>query len=201
MTTVATVEEVLNLALDRVGYPRSISNINAGTKEARIGLRIYSQTRDDLLRVGEWGFAQREVALNLLKTAPVGGYGLTPWTPASPQLPWIYEYQYPGDCIKVRAIRPTPIFIPDFAPRAHVFNIANDYALDQKIILTNVPNAICVYTGQVVDVTVWEPAFVEALVSALAVKFAEALTGSPEMAKEKEAVAARDEMVADRTQG
>ncbi len=201
MTQVQTPEEVLNLALLRIGYPRFISNLNAGTKEARVGLQIYAQTRDDVLRLGDWGFAQREVALILLKTAPVGGYGLTPWTPANPQLPWIYEYQYPKDCLFVRAVRPTPIFIPEFSPRPYVFNVANDDAIGQKVILTNAPNAIAVYTGQIFNLWQWEPAFIEALVSALAAKFQEALMPSLEASKEREAVSARDGAAAERAQG
>ena len=41
-----------------------------------------------------------------------------------------------------------------------------------KTVVCNIDAAILVYTGQVTDVTLWEPLFVEALVAALGVKLA-----------------------------
>lgn len=185
MTSVASPEEVCNLALDRIKYPESIGDLYEGTRASRAALRAYAQTRDDVLRGFTWGFARRDVLLTLLKTAPVGGYGLTPWTNAFPMPPWIYEYAYPTDCLLLRTVRETPLLIPSFDPKPNLFNVANDNSLapPAKVILTNVAGAIGVYTGQVTDMTTWEPSFVEAMVEALGRRLAQALADDPETVK------------------
>jgi hypothetical protein len=164
-----SVEEVVNQALDRIGWTETVNNIYDGTRAARIALNLYVQTRDDLLREFDWGFAERTIAATLLKSAPDGGYvpGVTPWDPVTyPPLDARFEYAYPADCLKVRALKAAPIFVPNFDPQPHSFRIANDatYAPPRKVILCNVENAILVYTGQVTDPTTWEPNFTEALV-------------------------------------
>jgi hypothetical protein len=177
MTSVSSVVEVCNLALDRIGYPEAIGDIYEGTLAAQIALRDYAQTRDDQLRLLRPPFARRDVMLVLLKTAPPGGYVLNPWTPAYPPPPWIYEYAYPVDCLDLRAVRETPMVMPSFLPTAKLFTIANDASLvpAAKVVLTNVASAIAVYTAQVVDMTTWEATFVEAMVAALGRRFGQAL--------------------------
>jgi hypothetical protein len=176
--SVNNAADVINLALARVGYRMRIGSLYDGSEASKIGLTLYAQTRDEVLRESDWGFAQRTVTLTLLKTAPTGGYvPPTVWTSSYPPLPWIYEYAYPADCIKIRALKNAPILIPNFDPRPKVFNIANDSSLSPaaKVILTNVTDAIAVYTGRVTDPATWEPLFVEALVASLARRLAPSL--------------------------
>ena len=174
-TTVGSPTEVCNLALDVVGYPERIGDLFEGTKQAMVALRFYAQTRDDLLRSKPWTFARRDVALTLLKTAPPGGYGYNVvWTTAYPPPPWIYEYAYPSvDCLEVRSLRGTPLVIPSFDPAPVTWRDANDQSLapPARVILTNMPKAIAVYTAQITDVTTWPPDFIEDLVDALARRF------------------------------
>lgn len=180
MSTVAlqSPEDVINDSLTRIGYKLRVGSIFDGSEAAKIALDIYSQTRDNALRQFDWGFAERDVTLTLLKTAPVNGYGITPWTNAYPILPWIYEYGCPSDLIKVRSLRRTPVFIPSFDPSPVNFRMANDNAYNpaQKVILTNLPSAVLVYTAQVVDPTTWEPSFTESLCAALARRLAPSLS-------------------------
>lgn len=199
-----TVEQLCNEALDRIGYPESIGFIYEGTKQARIALRLYGQTRDDLLREQDWGFAERNVALTLLKTAPTGGYfPPTTWNGTSyPPIPWIYEYQYNSDMIKVRSIKPAPLIIPDFDPQPVTFRIENDnyFSTPKKVILCNVQNAICTYTGQITDMTTWEPSFTEAFITRLSERMLVSL-GDPRLLQAESQKAAGDEMMAAREQG
>jgi hypothetical protein len=173
--SLAAPEDICNAALGRLGWKFRIGSLWDGATATKAALDIYGQTRDELLRSKDWGFAERIVSLTLLKTAPPGGYTpVTPWTAAYPILPWRYEYLYPGDTLKVRSIRAQPILIPPFAPRPKVFRVANDPTLTPpaQVILTDVVNAILVYTGQVTDPLAMEPMFLEELVASLARRLA-----------------------------
>lgn len=178
--SITSPADAVNLALRRIGYKGRVGNLFEGSAAAKDALDIYAQTRDELLRKGDWGFAERNLNMALLKSAPVGGY-IPPnvWTPAFPPLPWRFEYAYPGDCLDVRAIKAEALFVIDFDPQPVTFTIANDntFAPPQKVILCNVPNAILTYTGQVTDPTTWEADFVEAFSAALGRRLAPALVG------------------------
>lgn len=178
--SVNSPEDVLNLSLRRIGYKLRLGSIWEGSEASRACLDLYSQTRDEALRESDWGFAERTAALTLLKTAPYPGY-IPPrvWAPATdPPPPWVYEYAYPGDCLKVRSIKSTPIIMPVFFPQPRVFDIANDnaYTPPQKVILCNVVGALCVYTGRITDPRTWEASFTEGLAASLARRLAAVLT-------------------------
>lgn len=180
-------ETVCNAALVRAGWSGAfIANIYDGTRQSNAALAIYSQTRDELLRSYDWGFAEFNAPLTLLKTAAVFGYTIPPsttssWTSSFPMLPWIYEYQYPANCIKVRSLRPQNPVLPVFDPSPNTFRIADDTTLttsNTKVILTNLANAYCVYTGQVTNPALWDPGFTENMVTTLASNLGPALMGA-----------------------
>lgn len=170
-TSISSAASVVNAALARIGYKLFIGNLHDGSAAAQVALQVYGQTRDTLMRDGSWGFAQREVALTLLKSAPAAYTpGVTDWDPTTnPQVGFKFEYAYPTDGLKVRAVRPTPIFVPNYDPRPWPFSIANDnyYTPGRRVILTNLASAICVYTGRVADPSLWQVDFTQALVEAL----------------------------------
>lgn len=170
--------DVVNGALVRLGRKNRIGNLYDGSRAAKAALDIFGQTRDELLRTRDWGFASHDDTLTLLKTAPVGGYSsATPWSATYPPVPWIYEYGYPTDCVKVRALKSQPALVPVFDPRPRVFRIADDTVatVKRRVILTNVYQAICTYTRQVTDPLQWDVLFTEALCAALARRLAPVL--------------------------
>lgn len=173
-------EDVLNDALARIGYSLRIGSLFDGSKASKKALDIYSQTRDELLRGGDWGFAERNVSITLLKQAPPYGY-IPPivWNNTYPPLPWVFEYQYPDDCLEVRSIKKPSIFPIDFDPQPVAFAIENDQAFlpAKKVILCNIKDAILTYTGQITDPTTWEPDFTEAFSSALGRRLGPGLIG------------------------
>lgn len=174
--SVHSPEDIVNIALADIGYKMRITNMFDGSLAANLALNIYSETRDEVLRSQDWGFAERDIHLALLKTAPVGGYiPPTVWTTAYPILPWIYEYAYPPDMLKLRSLRPSPFFLFDFDPKPVTWRIADDSDLAQKVILTNLSGAIAVCTGQITDPQLWEPGFIEALTDTLGKRLAPAL--------------------------
>lgn len=206
--SVSSVEDVLNLALTRLGYNPPINNVMEGSRASTIALNIYAQTRDELLRQSDWGFAERNVQPALLKQAPASYVPPTVWDPALyPPLPYMFEYAYPDDCLKVRALKPVPLFIPNFDPQPNVYSIANDNAFtpSRKVILCFVPQSVLVYTGQITDPTTWEPDFVEVVAAALAKKLAAPLsrltTAGAETEKAETVDEAQSMAVAEKAQG
>lgn len=179
-SAIQTPADLVNDALRRIGFKMRIASLYDGSEASKIALDIYGQTRDELLRQDDFDFAERSLTMTLLKQAPPGGY-IPPvmWSTTYPPLPWMFEYAYPNDCLKVRAIKPQAIFVLDFDPQPVVFTTANDFAFvpAQQVILCNVPNAIMVYTAQVTDLTTWDVDTVEAFSSALGRRLAPALVG------------------------
>lgn len=195
-SSVNSPEDVVNIALGLIGFDRRVGDIYEGTKASKIALDLYSQTRDEILRRKDWGFANRNLTLNLLKSAPPGGYGMTPWSNTYPLLPWAYEYTYPSDCIRLLYVQQTPAVMPVLDPLPFTYKIANDnsFSPPQRVILAQAPNLIAVYTGQITDMTTWEPLFVDTLAAALAKKFTVALNKNQQIVEMLKAQTQDEEM-------
>lgn len=179
-----SVEDVVNAALDVIGYDRRVGDIFEGTRASKVALDLYGETRDALLRKMRPGFANRDVTLTALKTAPAGGYSVgTPWTNAYPPPSWQYEYPYPSDCLEVLYLQSTQNPIPNNNPLPQRFKIYNDQAENPVVrtILSNLSPAVLIYTGQVTDMTTWDASFVDLMVAALAKKFTVALVKNQQL--------------------
>ena len=182
-----TVEDLVNQALIELGYPGRIGSIYEGSEASNAALEIYGQTRDELLDAGEWPLARRaNVKLTLLKgPPPAGGYNpLTPWTAQYPPPGWLYQYAFPSDCLELHAILYPPGMMFDLDPKPAVWRIDNDNSkidrdgvatTEKKVILTQVREALAVYTGQVTDPLLWEPGFTAVVIKKLAEKLARRL--------------------------
>ena len=95
--------DIANQALDSIGWSNEIGDLQDGSREARILLRNYAPTVEEISRAAHWNFNRRQAQLVLLQDAtqqsqpPVGtgtpGMGL-----------WIYEYAWPIDCLKARYV-------------------------------------------------------------------------------------------------
>lgn len=157
-----SVENMVNMALDAIGYPRHIADIYEGSPAARVALEIYGQTRDELLQFGEWPFALREVSLTAVAAQ-------------TPPSPWGFEYVYPTDCLRVLYVRPGPLTggVRSTDPQPVLFRVWNDQRPSPPVeaILSDQSAAVLMYVGRVTDPATWQPNFVKALVDALAQKF------------------------------
>lgn len=205
VASIQSPADLCNVALVRMGYkgPR-IASLFDGSNAAQDFLDLYAQTRDELLRMSDWGFAERNVSLNLLKSAPVSGYfPPVTWDPVvNPPPGWLFEYGYPSDCIKVRAVKPVPLYGINWDPQPQVYSIDNDsaFAPPQRVILCNVPSAILVYTGQITDPTTWDVGFTGALAAKLERAVSIGLVGV-ESAKAAMADEAQSTAIAETEQG
>jgi hypothetical protein len=198
--SVNSPEDVINLSLARIGYKKRIGSIWEGSAAARKALDIYGQTRDEMLRAGDWEFCEVTGApLTVLKAAPSQGYTpANPWNPTTfPPPGWAYSYAYPSDCLDLRAVKPVSSFAPNFAPVPHRFGIDVDNTLSPaaKVILADFFPAVAVYCSRVTNPQIWDADFIEAFAAELGRRLAPVLT-DPRMAQVEAADAAQATMVA-----
>lgn len=180
LTSIQCPEDAVNAALIRIGYPIKVNQMAEGSRAAIAARQIFGQTRDDLLRKGNFGFSRRDATLQLLKVSPCPGYSpIAPWNPVlNPPLPWKFQYAYPTDCLIIRSLRSAPFLLPVMSPRAVRWSVSDDDTVtpDTKVILSDLVNAICTYTARVTTPAVWESSFCETFIDALAKSLAPALT-------------------------
>src|SRR5271165_809322 len=87
---VQSPEDLINLALRRIGYDMRVGSIWEGSRASKMALDLYSQTRDAVLREINPDFA-KEIASAVLSGQPA-------------PIPWAYSYIYPAACLRVRNV-------------------------------------------------------------------------------------------------
>lgn len=92
--------DIANQALDAAAVDFTIGDLQEGTRPAQVVLRWYGQCLRQLLRSANWSFARKTADLTLLADST----GNTPNVGTVVPQPWVYEYQYPIDCMKLRFI-------------------------------------------------------------------------------------------------
>ncbi len=158
MTQPTSVEQVVNEALDRIGFPEYIGNIYEGTKQARIALDLYGQVRSSLLRGGDWQFAE------VIASAVLSGQ--------SAPFPWTVEYTYPATCLKLRNLFNATYQTDPNNPLPIHWTIANNPNIPGKVIWTGAASATLVYTQDVTDPGQWEPLFADLVIGELGKRMA-----------------------------
>lgn len=179
--------EIGNLALDAIGARATIASVTEASAEARVISRQYNQALEDVLASAHWNFARKQVALTLLKDATDGD---------QVPVPWVYEYTYPADCVGARYIMPLTAVDPAVAvgtvaaptlvgPPAR-FIVSQDLdsnATPIKVILTNQPQAILVYTVRVTNPQLFDGLFTRALAAYLGSLIAIPISGDKRLAQ------------------
>lgn len=192
--------DLCNLALDQISARTSITGINPASppnnKAAEVASRTYQPQADAVFRAAHWNSARLQAPLTLLRAARG-----TPENPDGtklplPPIPWTYEYAYPSDCLAVRFVIPkhhpnsavsnVPLMMNLSTHHKHLVNTAVPFvpAIDTdsngnqiKVILTNAPNADCVYTGRIANPDLWDASLQNAVVGTLAAWFVLPITG------------------------
>lgn len=209
-----TPTQICNQALLSLGGKATIADLaTEQSNEARYCRVFYDDTRRATLRAAYWNFARESNYLTLLKALPGTPEnpteGSTNWTPDYPPVPWLYEYAYPSNALAMRYITPqwlggggiTPAIFPEgygqgynyfSAPSQNPalsgvpFIVASDMVEGQRqtVVLTNLTQAVGVWTVDVELPALWDASFQEAMVAGLAAQIAIPLTGKQELAKE-----------------
>lgn len=136
---------------------------------------LYGPVRDLLLREINPEFSRITIAAS-------------PAAALAPVVPWLYEYLYPSDALRIRQVRPPGAGLGALAdpndPSPVRAAVAYDPNVSAKVVLTNQQNALLVYTSNAPLEAVWDPDFAEAMARRLANPFAMAIAGRPDYARE-----------------
>ncbi len=108
-----SVTDIVNRSLQTIGTRTTVTDAelaNNSTNEAIQANLVYTNLRDDLLRLAPWDCAFKTANLTYISSVPGTPENTSPattlWTPGQPAPPWAYEYQYPVDCLRAVAIIP-----------------------------------------------------------------------------------------------
>lgn len=137
--------DIANYALGQVGG-QSITNFDDDSREARAVKLLYDSVRDAVLRSHPWNFAVKRATLARLTETP-------PFT-------WSYYYQLPDDYLRLLEFNP---------------ETRDPYKIEGRRIATNAGEAKIVYVARVTDETQFDPLFVQAFATRLAIELAQTL--------------------------
>ena len=170
------VNRTLELTVRNVQVTGVLPNFDSTPAGLAAGV-LYPICRDLLLREMDPEFAWL-VAQSLTPIA------------AAPIAPWLYEYEYPADCVRARQVAPPATgagALPDVFDPLPVRGVAPfdpRPAVAQRVILTDQQNALLSYTANSIDESQWDAGFAEAMSRRLANPLAMALAGRPDFARE-----------------
>lgn len=159
---------IANMAISHVGAKSRIESFTERSNEARECDIWYEPARLETLEAYDWSFARRRQALALSADAPPDD--------------WAYRYIYPADCVAMRRIVNPVGPLADAVPYEQE---ANDDAT-LRTILTDLDDAVALYTFDLRDVNMFSWHFVNTLSRKLAARIAYALTAKQEIADRNE---------------
>jgi hypothetical protein len=165
------------MALDRVGAG-NIDSLTENSTEANKCNLWYDFSRLETLEMYDWSFARKRLTLSEHTDAPPDGV-------------WAFRYQYPVDCVRARYLENPfqSILNPPF-PTVTTYNtdaVPYEVGVDEngitKSIMTNMDDAVLVYTFDQQDVNMFSLIFVGALSFILASNIAYTLSGKEKLAE------------------
>ena len=110
-----TLTDIANRALQVLGTRTSVSDSELANNSSNEAIQInlaYNPIRKALLRMAPWNCALKTANLVYITSLPgtpenTSATALGPtWSAGLPSPPWVYEYQYPVDCIYAAYIPP-----------------------------------------------------------------------------------------------
>jgi hypothetical protein len=183
--------QICNEALSEIGARSEITDVNEVSTEGKAARLFYDSVRKRLLRAVHWGFARRTALLTLDGTLDAG----------TSTYPFLYSYLMPANSLAVRYILPTnagDLTNPGPPQRDCRFLFSNTTVVDVEVqrLVSNTPDAVAVYTGDITTVDFFDDLFRGAFVAILASKFAMPCTGNVSLKSQYEQIAAQHIMTA-----
>ena len=146
--------EIFNDVCLLLGITPDIQDADTDDGDNAVAFRAaYSGSRRTVLRDHPWGFANKRAVLTVIGTAPSD---------------WKYQYAYPADCVKAIEIQKA-----NRTDKPIPFKVAQYYDTDNgkvKVILTDQPEAILIYTADEDDPSLFDEQYKDALVGLIAFK-------------------------------
>jgi hypothetical protein len=153
----ASPVDICNLALSHLGARAQITSISPPDNSVEAGYcaRFFPMARKEALESAKWSWTKRRVALAAV---------------TNPSDVWLYAYALPSDCLTPMRILQAafisaawwgapsaPVTFDDIA----VFNEAGtaQFEIEGEILLTNEPEAVLLYTRDIVDATKYTASF------------------------------------------
>lgn len=159
--------QIANLALSHIGDSQIEALDQRPSAEAAQCRLWYDFSRQEILEAFDWGFARKRVNLALhpdtiseTATDPMAGV-------------WAFRYQYPNECLVFRKIQNSAAPPGDASP----FEIETGLDGLSKSILTDVEDAVGVFTFDQEATDMFSPLFILAFSHLLAHHIAFSLTG------------------------
>ena len=154
---------IANMALSHVGANSTLENLDSDKTEEAKQCRIwYDFSRQQVLEVFDWNFARRRIGLALHGDV-ISETATDPWAGV-----WGFRYQYPADGIIIRKIQNPNAPPGDASP----FDVELSVDGETKSILTNVEDAVVVYTFDLKANELFSATFVQAFSHLLASQIA-----------------------------
>lgn len=159
----ASIVEICNMALMRIGHSQTINDINEPGTTAAVLRTFYPMSRDHVLADADWGFARKRVSLALLPGAVSN---------------WAFAYAYPADCLRVHGL-----VMPGMRVQRKDQKIPYEsgFLNGVRVIFTDQEQAEAFYTARVEDPNLFQPLFITALSDMLASRVAMPLAGKREL--------------------
>lgn len=191
------ITALANRALLSIGARAFIAGPNEKSTQADAVLILFTPTFESLARSADWNCLRQQLQLSLIAAAqgtPENPDGTS--LPLAPQ-PWLYSYQLPNDCLQMRYVMPNFMATVSSGTTANTtapavpapigFSQGNDYpyivayGTDSagnpiNVVLTNVENAIAVYTVNQQIPQIWDADFQSAFVALLGAYLVPALS-------------------------
>ena len=165
---------IANMALSHIGAG-TIESIEADEPIATQCRIWYDVCRRQVLEAFDWGFARKrqEMALHgdtISETSndPLAGV-------------WGFRYQYPADALVIRKLQ-NPNAPPDDATP---YSVETSLDGQEKTVLTNVEEAVAVYTYDATDTGLFSSLFIRSLSHLLASSIAFNITGKQKLVQQQ----------------
>lgn len=161
----ASIIEICNIALSRLGNSRTINSLSEKSKEAGLCDLHYESARLEVLADFDWNFAIKRVALADTGSAPSD---------------WQFSYRYPTDCQRI-----VDIMVPGNRNPAERFRVEYQVGSDSdgtgRLIYTDQQNAWLRYVSDITDPNMFDPLFRSALSWKLASEIGMPLPSAPNL--------------------
>lgn len=154
---------ICNLALGLLGEPTIVS-LDEQSKAGRLCKTLYPIQRDVVLSDHDWNFATKIDALVVLSNETVPG--------------WTYLYQMPSRCLCARRVFNTE----SDENNPDLFRVINSPSTSTKCIASSVVDAYAEFTVEVIDPTLFDIKFIDALSFKIAAALAQPLCGDAQLA-------------------